>query len=472
MSSVFVAGRMVVAAGFLSVAISGSEVAAQQCAEGRWVMTWHDEFEGTTLDDAKWRAEDAYIHWNNELQYYSPQNAIVGDGALTILTERRQVGGRPYVSALVETVDRFSQMYGRFEVRAKLPKTQGMWPAQWMLPATRAWPPEIDIMELLGHDPFTVHMTNHWGTASNHQSQSTAFTGPDDFSLDFHTFRCDWFPGRIDWYVDDVLRASHHGNIPAEPFYLILNTAVGGNWPGPPNETTVFPQTHVIDYVRVYRYVAPLHELVNPGFEAANPLQNWTKAGNAFTSDQIPRSGFRGAKMYGNFTGSSNVSMMHQTLPAQPGQHWKARAWWMNPSWDRMQGGNTGTMKIEWRSGANAVIGSESITALTAASPTNVHSPVSLAATAPPGTASARLVMVFNQPAMASGAAYFDDCEFGQVVEPCCADFDGDGFITGSDFDAFSTAYGIGDTTADFDADGFVTGIDFDQYVGAFEAGC
>ncbi|MCA9245297.1 MAG: family 16 glycosylhydrolase, partial [Phycisphaerales bacterium] len=150
-----------------------------------------------------------------------------------------------------ETKDRFATVYGRIEVSAKLPGTQGIWPAHWMLPDSREWPPEIDIMELLGHQPTRVHMTHHWGVWPNVQSHTGSFDG-SDFTAGFHEFAIEWSPDRIDWFVDGALRFSSTNTIPTEPFYVILNTAVGGDWPGAPNGSTVFPQLHEIDYVRVY----------------------------------------------------------------------------------------------------------------------------------------------------------------------------------------------------------------------------
>ncbi len=450
---------------------ASSSALAQSCSDGRWVLTWNDEFNGNSVDGSKWRVEDAALVKNNEKQYYTPQNVGVNGGVLTLLSEKRTIGGRAYASGLVESKDRFSQTYGRFEFRAKLPKTKGLWPALWTLPQSGVWPPEIDVMELLGHDPFTVYMTHHWGTWPSIFNESTPYTGAADFSQAFHTFRCEWFPGRIDYYVDNTLRAQHHINIPSQDFYIIMNTAVGGDWPGDPDASTVFPQRHQIDYVRVYRYVDPPQALVNGGFESANPLLNWTKTGNSSASNQIPRSGNQGGKMYGNFTGSLNTTTMSQQANAAPGQTWRASAWWMNPNWDRMQGTNTATMKVEWLNASSTVIASSTVTALTAASPMDIHTQVKLTGVAPAGTAKARLLMTFTQPANLAGAAYFDDCEFGPITA-CCADYDGDGFVTGDDFDAYLRAFGIGDFTADFDGDGFVTGDDFDAYVAAFEGGC
>jgi beta-glucanase (GH16 family) len=163
-----------------------------------------------------------------------------------------------FTSGLVEGPGLFSHTYGWIEVRAKLPSTQGIWPAHWMLGESFpqiGWPRcgEIDIMESLGHDPDTVYFSRHWGDPYVHRG--TSFSGPD-FSQDFHTFSIRWTTDEMSWYVDGALRYSTSitdaGEVFRRPFYLILNTAVGGYWPGFPDPTTVFPQYHEIDYVRWY----------------------------------------------------------------------------------------------------------------------------------------------------------------------------------------------------------------------------
>lgn len=216
-----------------------------------WRLVWSDEFDGDTLDDSKWKAEDAALEKNNEAQTYSPDEVFVGDGVLTLRSQKRQKSGRDYTSGLVETIGRFSQTYGRFEVRAKLPRGQGIWPAHWLMPADNSWPPEIDIMEMLGHDPRKIYMSNHWSTPQGARNNTANYTGPD-FSEDFHVFAVEWDPETIRWFVDGTLRHSSSKNVPDVPMRVILNTAVGGNWPKYPDATTVFPQIHLIDYVRVY----------------------------------------------------------------------------------------------------------------------------------------------------------------------------------------------------------------------------
>lgn len=231
-------------------------------AQQGWVRVWGDEFDGPTIDDAKWRVEDLHLNKNNELEYYTPQDVYLENGDLVLRSRQRVYWGYDddgnwrqfnYTSGLVDTRDRFAMLYGRLEVRAELPASQGMWPAHWMLPDSGGWPPEIDIMELLGDDPTRVYMTHHWGHWPNTQSDSGDFDGPD-FSAGYHTFAIEWFADRIQWLVDDVVRFTSTTSVPQEPFYITLNTAVGGDWPGYPDGTTVFPQYHRIDYVRIYAW--------------------------------------------------------------------------------------------------------------------------------------------------------------------------------------------------------------------------
>lgn len=225
---------------------------APQELPGGWRLIWNDEFDGDSLDLSKWTPEDAALVKNNEKQYYSPEQVSVSDGMLTLTSIRKERGGRPYLSGLVETRGKFARAFGRYEVRAKLPTGKGLWPAHWLMPDDNSWPPEIDIMELIGHYPDKVHMTHHFrGPDGRVHRHGEVYVGPD-FTEDFHTYAVEWEPDALRWYVDGVLRYTSTRDIPNVPMRIILNTAVGGDWPGDPNKNTVFPQLHVIDYVRVY----------------------------------------------------------------------------------------------------------------------------------------------------------------------------------------------------------------------------
>ncbi len=247
--------------------------------EREWQLVWSDEFDGDTLDMEKWSyqfgtgREQGLTGWgNNELQYYTDreENVRVEDGKLIIIAKEEYYEGRMHTSARIRTIDKGDWMFGRIEVCAKLPTGQGIWPAIWMLPSgdNRLWPRdgEIDIMELVGHEPAEVHGTVHFGTNDpyNHQFEGTGYKlSEGTFADDFNIFSIEWKMDEIKFFVNDnhyytvnPATTSQHGmQYPFNnPFHLILNVAVGGNWPGSPDHTTEFPQQMVVDYIRVYQY--------------------------------------------------------------------------------------------------------------------------------------------------------------------------------------------------------------------------
>lgn len=222
-----------------------------------WVLTFHDEFNGKALDTKKWW--DCYwhgrTHGDQELEYYAPDSYEVKSGMLRLRADRREMGGKPYTSGMIESHDKFSQKYGWFEIRTRVPRGKGYWPAFWLLPATKKWPPEIDVLEILDHEPNKVYMTNHWiDDAGKHEANGGSWVGPD-FSDDFHVYAVEWKPGEIIWYVDGVERFRSSKGVPDEPMYIVANLAVGGDWPGYPDATTPFPAYMDIDYIRVYKQV-------------------------------------------------------------------------------------------------------------------------------------------------------------------------------------------------------------------------
>ncbi len=244
-------------------------------------VTFSDDFEGpagSAPDSSKWRHEigngpDGWGNW--ERQYYTGGTdnvALDGDGHLVITARQENPGGYQcwygncdYTSAKLTTAQTFTQAYGHFEARMKLPRGQGIWPAFWMLGEDFdrvGWPDsgEIDIMENVGHEPGTVHGTLHGPGYSGGGGIGGAYTlpGGQHFADDFHTFAVDWSPGRIAWSVDGTVYqvrtpADVGGNdwVFEHPFYMIMNVAVGGEWPGDPDGSTSFPQRLVIDYVHV-----------------------------------------------------------------------------------------------------------------------------------------------------------------------------------------------------------------------------
>tara|TARA_B100000963_G_scaffold361691_1_gene398734 strand:- start:1737 stop:2927 length:1191 start_codon:yes stop_codon:yes gene_type:complete len=242
---------------------------ASESYEGKSLI-WSDEFEGETIDLNNWTYDlgNGSGGWgNNELQTYtsSTNNSFVADGKLFIVAEKEGEGA--YTSARLKSLNLQDFEFGRIDVRAILPKGQGIWPAIWMLGANypeQGWPAcgEIDIMELLGHLPGTVHGTAHWGidwSNWNHQGLSTSIY-PANFDEEFHVFSIDWSEDNIDFIMDDDvffnINPSMMNGQPYpfnNPFFFILNVAVGGNWPGYPDETTTFPVFMAVDYVRVYQ---------------------------------------------------------------------------------------------------------------------------------------------------------------------------------------------------------------------------
>ncbi len=241
-----------------------------------WELIWSDEFETDTLDQDNWSyqygtaASEGLTGWgNNELQYYTDreENIFIEDDKLHIVAKPEIYGGMDFTSARIRSKNKADFRYGRFEARAKLPKGQGLWPAIWMMPTDDVyggWPKsgEIDIMELVGHEPDVVHGTVHYGPdwPDNRHTGGRYELDEGTFNDGFHTFAIEWIPERIRWFVDDQFffqvtpdNLSPHRWPFDQYFHFIMNVAVGGDWPGRPDGTTEFPQEMVIDYVRVYK---------------------------------------------------------------------------------------------------------------------------------------------------------------------------------------------------------------------------
>lgn len=232
------------------------------------MLDWSDEFDETALDTTKWTYDTGGGGWgNSELENYTNRtdNVRVENGMLVIEARQESYQGNNYTSGRIKTEGLQERTYGRYEARIKLPAGQGMWPAFWMLGndiATTGWPGcgEVDIMENIGKSPAIAYGTLHGPGYSGANGFQGSYTLPSGkLSDDFHVYAVEWVPGQIRWYVDGNL---YHSATPSQvngnwvfdhPFFLILNVAVGGGWPGNPDATTVFPQQMLVDYVRVYR---------------------------------------------------------------------------------------------------------------------------------------------------------------------------------------------------------------------------
>lgn len=236
-----------------------------------WQMVWSDEFDGNALNLDNWiydlgtGSQFGLNGWgNNELQYYTDDesNVSVANGMLRIRAEQENVGGMNYTSGRIRTHTNEFWTYGKIEARIKLPAGQGLWPAFWMLPEAGFWPGEIDIMEIIGSEPNVLHGTTHQGTVGDVYSYGGSYYSPEPLTNDFHTYAIEWLPDNIIWYLDGVeYFAMNRSEMPAdlewlldEDYYVLLNLAVGGNWPGAPDGTTSFPADMLVDYVRVYEY--------------------------------------------------------------------------------------------------------------------------------------------------------------------------------------------------------------------------
>jgi len=258
-----------------------------------WILTWSDEFnapKNSPVDSSRWSFDIGGGGWgNNELQTYTNRtvNARLEDGALVITVIKENHTGpdnilRGYTSARLLTKKKFTQMYGKFEARIKVPFGQGLWPAFWMLGDdidSVGWPGcgEIDIMEHIGKQPSIAHGTLHGPGYSGASGITASYALPSyqKFSDNYHVFAVEWEPNVIRFYVDGRLyKTRTPADLPQgktwifnHPFFLILNVAVGGSFPGDPDGTTSFPQVMKVDYVRAYKreHSAPKARDVKPG---------------------------------------------------------------------------------------------------------------------------------------------------------------------------------------------------------------
>ena len=240
-------------------------------------LVWSDEFDDAQLDPEVWFFESGdgsqygIPGWgNNELQWYLPDNAELANGLLILSARAESQSGKNFTSARISTRDRFAFRYGRIEARIRLPGGQGLWPALWMMPQDDTYggwaaSGEIDVLEAVnlgGAGGNSVHGTIQYGAEwPNNVSSGNDHLVATDATAEFHDYALEWDETEIRWYADDVLFGMQNGwsttaaNFPApfdQPFHILLNVAVGGDWPGPPDSNTVFPVAMEVDYVRVY----------------------------------------------------------------------------------------------------------------------------------------------------------------------------------------------------------------------------
>jgi beta-glucanase (GH16 family) len=290
----------------VGIAFAWSDEPQQTKQDESWKLVWRDEFDGEAIDRSKWDHDlgNGFFNYdantwisgwgNGELQYYTrePENSFVNDGLLHVRALKESLHNCGYTSAKLKTRKRdgtslFAMKYGKVEFRAKLPTGKGVWPALWMLPQSEkfgGWAAsgEIDILEVKGHEPTKVHGTLHFGSRWPANAHATkAYTLPKNGTIaDFHVYTLEWEPSEMRWAVDGQVYATQSfwwsssktdkskGAKPTkeadlnpwpapfdQPFYLIINLAVGGQFPGKPDMTTPFPAEMQIDYVRMYEKV-------------------------------------------------------------------------------------------------------------------------------------------------------------------------------------------------------------------------
>jgi beta-glucanase (GH16 family) len=235
---------------------------------GNWTVVMHDEFEGTVLNNELWNTQYPWGEDNNgdgsDNCYLSRNAALNGNGILVLTGRKGEIEGIgrngtskswPYNSGQVNTFRKFSLQYGAVEIRAKVPKGPGAWPAFWALPADGSWPPEVDVMEMYGKAPNVLEMTYHWGGADDPQEQhaDTRLSPPADLSEAFHVYGCEMSPDAISWYLDGEKQWSFTKKeeiSQLKPLYLVCNLAIGG-LSGDPSGNT-WSQEYLVDYIRAW----------------------------------------------------------------------------------------------------------------------------------------------------------------------------------------------------------------------------
>ncbi len=242
-----------------------------------WQLSFADDFNGNKLDVNKWSTcydwfsvqyNGCSNNGNNELEWYKSQQVAVNNGSANLTAIRQDNTGwdgtatkyYPYSSGMISTgrpvhdgVTKFTAKYGYYEARMKVPQGKGLWPAFWLLSADQEWPPEIDIMEILGNKPNAVLMTYWWKDGAGAATKDNSMYTNKVLDKGWHTYAINWQPKHIDWYIDGEKRKSvQSDNVPTKDMQIIIDLAVGGTLPGDPDSSTNFPATTSVDYVRYY----------------------------------------------------------------------------------------------------------------------------------------------------------------------------------------------------------------------------
>lgn len=403
-----------------------------------WELTWQDEFDGDAIDAEKWEVLTRKNNHNREKQFYLPDHVAVADGNLVITATDEPYDGKDYRSGRVFSW--FTQQYGRFEARAKVPTTKGIWPAIWMLPRGVKWPTggEIDVMEHKGSAPTRIGSAYHYATGLGHHTYQSGWYEPDpavQYPDGYHVYAVEWDPGQIRFFVDGVNHFTMKGVYVSEkPMGVLINTAVGGWFDGDPDETTVFPQTFHIDYVRVYRRTGPAPEvtpvatadsglIVNGNFElGTGPWEFADQAkqvAHRVTSKPISLAYEENNGHAIRMPGPARISQVVESIT--PGRAYRVTAHVRvnadNPLREKQieQRITLEFLDTEGEPIRDAAAGAVSADAQTTEDRWN---PVSLTATAPAGAAAARVSLETVSPAEEKGAVWVDAVSMHELADP------------------------------------------------------
>ncbi len=212
----------------------------------RWECVWRDTFDAPTVDLENWTEVERRDNYNKELQYYTPLNSYTDDGCLVLTAKKENRDGKRYTSGMVQTAYKRAFLYGRIETRMRLPHGKGLFPAFWLLSDNY----EIDVMEMIGSEPDIVYGVNHCMKDGRFVKTYGIQEGVD--TEEFHTYALEWEPDALRWYIDDTLYYETTKHVPDEEMYIIFTLAVGGVWPGSPDNDTVFPCSMMIDEIALY----------------------------------------------------------------------------------------------------------------------------------------------------------------------------------------------------------------------------